>query len=386
MTNDKPFLVDFMQGDAFLEMASLEPAVCFQCGTCTATCPWGELLDTPITVRKMIHQAQLGLKPGGLLWFCTTCKVCESRCPREVGIVESLLAMRKIAFRNRLHPTEFDRLLWNVLEEGNPFGDPKSMRVNWARDMNIKDASKGVDVLFYTGCAPSYDPRLQKVAKSLVAIFDSTGLDFGILGKKELCCGDSVRSTGENAFIDTLIEKNIKAFKSTGATKIVTISPHCYDMFLDVYNKYGLDIEVVHYTQLIYELWTSGKIEFPNRLNKVTTYHDPCYLARYHGIYNESRSILDGVKDLEYVEMKDCKENTLCCGGGGGRMWLETEPGQRLSDLRIKQASETKASLLITSCPYCIQNFEDSKKMAGFDIEIMDLAEVVAQTMGVVQG
>lgn len=386
MTTDQPLLVDFEQRDAFLEMASLEPAVCFQCGTCTATCPWGELLDSPITVRKMIHQAQLGLKPEGLLWYCTTCKICENRCPREVGIVESLLAMRKLAFRNRLHPTEFERMLWNVLEEGNPFGDPKSMRANWARDMNLKDASKGVDVLFYTGCAASYDPRLQKVAKSLAAILGSTDVDFGILGSGELCCGDSVRSTGENAFLDTLIKKNIRAFKSTGATKIVTISPHCYDMFLDVYKRNGLDVEVVHYTQFIYELWSSGKIELLSGLKKVVTFHDPCYLARYHGVYDEPRSILEGIKDLEYVEMKDYRENTLCCGGGGGRMWLETEPGQRLSDLRVKQAGETKATMMVTACPYCIQNFEDSTKMTGVNIEIRDLAEVVAQAMGFSQG
>ena len=138
MTKDQPLTVDFKQRDAFLEMASLEPALCFQCGTCTATCPLGELFNNPITVRKMIHQAQLGLKPEGLLWHCTTCKICENRCPREVGIVESLLAMRKLAFKNRLHPTEFERLLWNVLEEGNPFGNPKSTRANWARDMNLK--------------------------------------------------------------------------------------------------------------------------------------------------------------------------------------------------------------------------------------------------------
>jgi Fe-S oxidoreductase len=382
VTNDQTITVDFKQRDAFLEMASLEPAICFQCGTCTATCPWGELLNNPITVRKMIHQAQLGLKPEGLLWYCTTCKICENRCPREVGIVESLLAMRKLAFKNRLHPIEFESLLWNVLEEGNPLGEPKSTRANWARDMNLKDASEGVDVLFYAGCTASYDPRLQKVARSLAWILGSTDVDFGILGNNELCCGDSVRSTGENAFLETLIEKNLRIFKSTGATKIVTISPHCYDMFFDVYRKNGLEIEVVHYTQFIHDLWSDGEIELTAGLKKVVTYHDPCYLTRYHGIYNEPRSILEGIKNLEYKEMKDNRENTLCCGGGGGRMWLETEPGQRLSDLRVKQANDTNATIMVTACPYCIQNFEDSIKMTGVDIEIKDLAEVVAEAMG----
>ena len=144
---DQPLRVDFDRRDEFLKLSSLAPAVCFQCGTCTATCPWNEFLDVPMTIRTLIHRALLGLDTDAMLWYCTTCRMCETRCPREVDIVKSLLAMRKMAFRKRLIPSEFERLLWNVLEEGNPMGDPRSTRRNWAKNLDIKDAGKGVEVL-----------------------------------------------------------------------------------------------------------------------------------------------------------------------------------------------------------------------------------------------
>jgi len=383
---DSSLLIDFDRRDEFLELSSLAPAVCFQCGTCTATCPWNEFLDVPMTVRTLIHRALLGLDTDALLWHCTTCRMCETRCPREVDIVKSLLAMRKMAFRDRLIPSEFEKLLWNVLEEGNPSGEPRSSRRNWAKGLDIKDASQGVDVLLYTGCASSYDPRLQRVARSLAAIMDSAGVDFGILGPDELCCGDSIRSTGENAFLETLMKKNIETFRSTGAGRILTISPHCYDIFSGSYRESGMKTEVVHHTQFLHELWQDGTIDLKNELKRTVTYHDPCYVGRSYGIYDEPRAVLKGIKGLEYVEMEHCREQALCCGGGGGRMWLETEPGKRLSDLRVAQAAETGASLMVTSCPYCIQNFEDSAKVVGADLQVMDIAEVVAEASGLSTG
>jgi Fe-S oxidoreductase len=389
VTTDPILRMDFDKRNDFLELSSFAPAVCFQCGTCTATCPWSELLDTPMTVRKMIHKALLGLDTDPMLWFCTTCRMCETRCPREVDIVKSLLAMRKMAFRKRQVPAEFEQLLWNVLEEGNPMGDPLSARANWASDLNLRDASKGVDVLLYTGCASSYDPRIQKVARSLAAILGSTGMDFGILGTKELCCGDSVRSTGEDAFMETLIEKNVEAFSATGASRIVTISPHCYDMFNGLYKEYGMEIEILHHTELIAELWNNGALNMSQDIRgkggpeRIVTYHDPCYLGRYHGIYDAPRGLLEGIKGLQCTEMADCRENALCCGGGGGRMWLETEPGARQSDLRIGQATRTGADTMVTACPYCIQNFEDSTKVLESNIRVMDIAEIVAEASGV---
>ena len=383
---DTSFLVNFDLRDEFLELSSLAPAVCFQCGTCTATCPWNEYLDVPMTVRTLIHRALLGLDTDAMLWYCTTCGMCETRCPREVDIVKSLIAMRKMAFRNRTIPREFEKLLWNVLEEGNPSGDPRSARRNWAKGLDIKDASLGVDVLLFAGCAASYDPRLQRVARSLAAILDSAGIDFGILGTDELCCGDPIRSTGENAYATTLIEKNIETFRSTGAQRILTISPHCFDMFREPYREFGLETEVIHHTQLLSELCKDGTLEMKKEMKGIVTYHDPCYVGRLHGIYDEPRRVIEGIRGIELVEMEQSREQALCCGGGGGRMWLETEPGKRLSDLRVAQADRTGAHLMITACPYCIQNFEDSAKVMGSNLQVRDIAEVVAEASGLTTG
>ncbi len=385
MSEQEPRTVDFDRSDAFMELSSLAPAACFQCGTCTATCTWRELLEKPMNVRRMIHQAQLGLEQDDDLWLCTTCKMCETLCPRQVEIVDTILSMRKVAFKYRRTPDEFNNLLWNVLEEGNPSGEPRNARGEWAKDMDIKDALKGVDVLLYVGCAASYDPRLQSTARSLASILEACEVDFGILGRREMCCGDSVRSTGEHAYLDSLIKKNVETFKFTGAKRIVTVSPHCYDMFSGPYRNHGLDIDVVHYTQLLNELWSSGDLELPVELASTITFHDPCYLARYHGIIEEPRALLDGMKGVNFVEMKDSGANTVCCGGGGGRMWLESESPQRLSDLTIRQASDVSADVIVNACPYCVQNIEDSAKVAGSKVKVMDLAEIVAQAMGLPQ-
>ncbi len=383
---NQPVSVNFHRRDEFLELSSLAPAVCFQCGTCTATCPWNEFLDVPVTVRSQIHRALLGLDPDEMLWFCTTCRMCEIRCPREVDIVGSLLAMRMMAFQDRLIPSEFERLLWNVLEEGNPAGSPRSIRGNWAKDLDIKDASKGVDVLLYAGCASSYDPRLQRVARALVAILDSAGVDFGILDSNELCCGDPIRSTGEKAYLETLMKKNIETFRSTGASRVLTISPHCFDIFNGSYRELGMETEVVHHTQFLSELLQSGTIELKNDVNSLVTYHDPCYMGRGYGSFDEPRAVLEGIGGLQCVEMENCREQALCCGGGGGRMWLEPDPGKRLADIRVAQAIKTGAVIMITSCPYCIQNFEDSAKALCSDLQVKDIAEVVAEAMGLAGG
>ena len=215
-------------------------------------------------------------------------------------------------------------------------------------------------------------------------------LDFGILGTKELCCGDSVRSTGENAFLETLIEKNLETFRSTGARRIVTISPHCYDIFQGLYKEHGLEIEILHHTELLSELWQEGKLDLTHGLQgepeRIVTYHDPCYIGRYHGVYDAPRSVLEGIQGLKCVEMEECRDQALCCGGGGGRMWLETEPGARQSDLRVGQATRTGADTIITACPYCIQNFEDSTKVLGANIIVKDIAEIVAEAAGLSPG
>lgn len=355
-------------------------ALCYQCGVCTAICPLSATGNSP-SVRKLVRSAQAGLVTGSSdAWLCTTCKLCEYTCPRGVPIADVLRALRTIAFSERKAPARFEEVLWKIYENGNPWGESKLARAKWTEGLGIKDALEGVEVLLYTGCASSYDPRLQKVAKALSSILKVANIDFGVLKTEEKCCGDAVYQSGEDAYLEELITENIAAFRKTKATTVVSISPHCFNMFKTIYPKYGAKFRAVHYTQLVSELLDEGKLSLTQPSESAITYHDPCYLSRYHGIEEPPRKLLESIKGVKLLEMGNSKENTLCCGGGGGRIFQETE-GERLSNVRVREAIETGAQVLATACPYCIQNFEDSAKTLGKSMLISDVAELVAKAM-----
>jgi Fe-S oxidoreductase len=381
---EEVILVDMDLREHFAKNPEFTPAECYQCGTCTATCPVNMVRESKLTIRKLLHQAQMGITPDRLVWQCSSCKLCEVRCPRSVDIVDNIHAIRQHHFKKRMIPKEFEQLLWNVLEEANPAGEPKAMRDNWARDLNIKDASKGgSDVLFFVGGPAAYDPRLQKVAKNFTQIMTGADVNFGILGKIEPTSGEAVKETGETAYLDLLIQKNVEIFNETRVKQIVALSPHAYDVFKRIYPDYGLNAEVVHYTELLHDLWSKDQLKFTNKFETEMTYHDPCFLGRYNGIYDQPRDLMEGIPGVMLLEMTDNRENGICCGGGGNQMYVETEPGERLSDLRVKQAGETGAKNIITSCGYCIQNFEDSVKTTGTNLPVDDLIELIARGMGV---
>ncbi|MFQ5908010.1 MAG: (Fe-S)-binding protein [Thermoplasmata archaeon] len=355
---------------------------CFQCGTCTASCPLLSYLDRPLSARRILRRAQLGLE-GGMedIWMCSACRSCEVRCPRDVHIVEAIMGLRALAFKARTVPREMNKLLWSTLEEGNPWNDPRSERARWAEGLKVRDAAEGVSVLLYVGCAGSYDPRLQGVARGLMQVLNQAGVEVGILGSRERCCGDAVRVTGERGYLQGLVEENVKTFEGTGANTIVAISPHCFDMFRNLYPRYGLEAEVLHYTEYLEHMLDKGILKPAKVKGSRVAYHDPCYLGRYNGIFEPPRKLLESVPGLELEELRDNRLNALCCGGGGGGMWRE-EGGERLSDKRMEQVKEADIPLLATSCPYCIQNFEDSThRMQG--ARVVDVMELLAPTKAV---
>ncbi len=354
--------------------------LCYQCGVCTAICPLTATGSAP-SVRRLVRSAQTALTTGSEEpWLCTTCKLCEFTCPRGVPIVDVLHALRTVGFTEHRAPQRLEEVLWKIYESGNPWGEPKKARAKWTEGLGIKDALDGVDVLLYTGCASSYDPRLQGIAKSLTSIMKAAGVDFGVLKTEEKCCGDAVYQTGEDAFLEELVEENIATFSKTRASVVVSISPHCHNMFKTVYPKHGSKFRAVHYIELLAELLESAKLRLKQPLRGNVTYHDPCYLSRYQGIQEQPRTILESYSGLKLLEMTNTKENTLCCGGGGGRIFQETE-GERLSNIRVREAAGTGAETLATACPYCIQNFEDSVKTTGKNLRVSDVAELVARSM-----
>jgi Fe-S oxidoreductase len=240
-----------------------------------------------------------------------------------------------------------------------------------------------MEVLYFPGCYLSYDPRLKKVARATARILNQAGVDYGILGTKENCCGESIRKTGDEGLFKRLARENIKNFIASGVKKILVSSPHCYHTFKNEYPEFMVNFEVVHISQYLLTLIDAGRLELTRAYAKKITYHDPCYLGRHNGIYDEPRTALSKIPGLELAEMPESHKNSLCCGGGGGRIWMETVRGERFSDLRVEQALGVGAEVLVTACPYCITHFEDSR-LALEDSEslvVKDITEIIQEAI-----
>jgi Fe-S oxidoreductase len=271
----------------------------------------------------------------------------------------------------------------SLTTEGNPLNEERAKRADWAKGLSVKPFVEGTEVLYFGCCYSSFDPRMKKVAKATADILNKAGVDFGILGTKESCCGESVRKTGAEEVYKGLAKENIRAFVDAGVKKIVVSSPHCYEAFKNQYAEFMVKFEVVHMTQLLFDLIREGRLELKKEFGKRVTYHDPCYLGRHNGIFDEPREILKKVPGLELFEMESSRKDSLCCGGGGGRVWMDTPKGERFSDLRLKQADAVGAEALATACPYCITMFEDSRLNLELEdkIAVKDITEIVAEVI-----
>ncbi len=361
-------------GDAF--------KFCYQCGKCDVLCPWNKV--RPFSIRKIVRQASLGLPEIELedIWRCTTCGTCPSQCPRGVEQIQVGVAIRRIATSYGVFPGSARALRavgGSLAADGNPLGDQREKRGAWARGLSVEPFSEGMEFLYFVGCYFSYDPRMKKVARATVDLLHRAGVDFGILGTAENCCGESIRKAGDEDLFKALARKNIKAFIDRGVKKILVSSPHCYHTFKNEYPEFMVHFEIVHMSQLLLELLEGGRLELSGGPEKKITYHDPCYLGRHNGIYDQPRQVLEKVPGLDLLEMPDNRQDSLCCGGGGGRIWMDTPKGERFADIRLQQAQQVGAQVLVTSCPYCISNFEESRLALRDDhpLEIMDITEII---------
>jgi Fe-S oxidoreductase len=365
-------------GDAFKR--------CFQCGLCDTVCPWNRV--RPFSMRKLVRQATFGFTEieSEEMWLCTTCGRCPQHCPRDVRQIESGVALRRVATEYGVFPNSVKPLRTaggSLIGEGNPLGEDRKTRGAWAKGHSAKTFSEEMEILYFPGCYPSFDPRAKKISAATAKILNRAGVDFGILGSKENCCGESIRKTGDEELFKRLAKENIKTFIDNGVKKILVSSPHCYHTFKNEYPEFSVNFDVVHITEYLYDLMNHGRLELTKPLEKKITYHDPCYLGRHNGIFDQPREILKQVSGVELMEMPDNRVDSLCCGGGGGRVWMETAKGERFGDIRIDQALFVGAELLVTSCPYCITMFEDSRVTMGADerIEIMDITEIIQEAL-----
>ncbi|MBI4186880.1 MAG: (Fe-S)-binding protein [Chloroflexi bacterium] len=357
--------------------------LCYQCGMCNTACPWNTV--TTFMIRRMVRQANFGFPEieGEDVWLCATCRNCVRRCPRGVEIIDVFRSLRRIALEWGILPEGIRRARASLAAEGNPWGEERRKRADWAEGLPVKTFTQGTEVLYFPCCVNSYDPRLKKVAVATADILNKAGVDFGILGASDSCCGESIRKIGDEEQFQRLARENIDNFTRSGVKKILVSSPHCYQSFKNEYGQLGGDFEVVHISQFLARLLSEGKLKFTRPYNKKIVYHDPCYLGRHNGIYHEPRQVLKSIPGVELMEFVDCREESLCCGGGGGRIWTETPKGQRFSDIKLEQAVQMGAAELVTFCPYCILNFEASRLgLENSDvIGIKDIAEIVQESI-----
>ena len=348
-------------------------------------------MTSPLNVRRIIYQAlvrdKLDVKEMPEIWDCTTCTTCTLRCPKGLDPAMTLVGMRRVLTEGgRVKPAIRDALE-STFKFGNPWGRGKAKRSEWAQGLNVKDLTEGAEaeILYYVGCTPAYDDRVQAVAQALVKVFDNAGVDFGTLGNAELCCGSEMRRLGEEGLFEFLVEDNLAMFRQHDIKRMVTTSPHCYNTFKTEYE--GLDFEVQHYTQLLADLIERGELAFSGEAPptmKVVTYQDPCFLGKQNGVYDEPRAILQSIPGLQFVDFDRSRERSVCCEGGGGRMWVEASgDGERLAETRVKDALALDAEVIATACPFCMLTLEDAVKTTGAEdsIEILDIIELVAQAI-----
>ncbi len=321
---------------------------------------------------------------------CTTCRNCEDACPVMNEHVGQIIDMRRyLVMTEGKMDSEIQRAVMNIERQGNPWGLSKKDRIKW-RELDedvyiptvkeLKKEKKDFEYLFWVSSMGAYDSRSQKIAIAFAKLMNKAGVSFAILGNKEANSGDTARRIGNEFLFQEIAEKNIKEFEKNGVTKIVTIDPHAYNIFKNEYPDFGFEAEVIHHTQMLYDLVMDGRLEPKGRIEHRLTYHDSCYLGRYNGVYDPPREILKAIPGIELVEMVRTRDNGMCCGAGGGLMWTEETTGNRINVARTEQALEVNPTMISSACPFCLTMLSDGTKAKDVeqDIGTMDVAEILA--------
>lgn len=362
---------------------------CIQCGRCTGGCPVS--MKTALNIRSIIYECLIedSVDPGRMdvLWDCTNCLTCTIRCPKDIHPSDVIIGLRGfIVGEGKGVPPRVRDAMMSAFTRGNTLGYATEGRDGWTEGLdfevkNVLDAGE-TDLLFYVGCTPAYDPRIQPVTRALATVFQRAGIDFGTMGVDEMCCGNEIRRMGEAEGFEDMVKGFHEMRAEFQAQRMVTVSPHCFNAFK---NEYGeMPWPVQHYTQLLTDLLDGGKLALRNEVRKKVTYHDPCFLGKHNQIYDEPRYILQQIPGLEFEDLDRSRERSVCCEGGGGRMWAEgTNVKDRLAHQRVRDAVALGAEVLAVACPFCLLTLEDAVKILGLDnqIRVMDIMELVAQAI-----
>jgi len=411
LENSETFGVPKIEDFTWKQLLDLD--ACTRCGRCQDICP-ANISGKALSPKKVIqdlkeHLYQVYPYPliktpkeprqnmitdavtEEAIWDCTTCRACQEVCPVYVEHIQKMVDMRRHLVLERCEfPESAQQALVNLQSRGHPWKGTTLSRTDWTSGLNIKQLSDcgSTEVLYWVGCTAALEERNTKVAVATARIMQAAGIDFGILGVEETCCGDPARRMGDEYQFQMLCQKNIEIFQQYNVKKIVTSCPHCFNTLKNEYPQFGGNFEVVHHSQLIEDLIRQGKIKVGNIDSIKVAYHDSCYLGRHNDIYQQPRQILESINGIEKVELARSGAKGFCCGGGGGHMWMEEPIEQRLNLRRVEQVMQAKVDVVATACPWCLAMFEDGIKAKEIEesVKAKDLSELVIEALsGVTQ-
>jgi Fe-S oxidoreductase len=369
---------------------------CWNCNFCYSTCPINQamipyMVHGPSGITQSIYHAikwDLFSERDDLvhiLYSCTTCNSCTITCKEMsagVKVLDIIEDGRKLLVNRMIGPAPSQRGALKFLQtQGNPYVQPAEDRFKWL-DQEVKWLpQEKAELLLFVGCTPSYDAAINKMAQALIALLKKANLDFGIM-REEVCCGSPSLRMGDPYLFEELKDKNTENILKSGANRIVTISPHCYNTILKDYHL-SQEMEVLHYTQLLDELLRERRLK-PSPMEVKLTYHDPCYLTKHNEVWEAPRRVLKAIPGVELIEMPHNRKYSLCCGGGGGRMWLEVEEEEKIEAIRLKEALGTGADVLVVACPWCYTMLKNALLDANREgeIKITDVAQLLKDALG----
>ena len=369
---------------------------CVECGRCQAACP-AYMSGTALSPKQIIVKLKRhmhGQMPGPIhgelikadeLWACTTCMACVQECPAFIDIVDTIVDLRRyLTLSEGALPSTAPQSLQNIQRAGNPWGLPAGERMAWAQglDVPLMEPGREVEYLYWVGCSASYDRRNQAIARSVVKILKTAGVSFGVM-PEERCHAEVGRRLGEEYLYQTVAQENVEAIKQYKFRKVITHCPHCFNTIKNEFPQFGGTYEVLHHAQVIEQLIADGRIKPKKALDKTLAFHDSCYLGRYNGIMEAPRSVAKAVPGLTVVELPRNRERGLCCGGGGGHMWMEVKAEKRVNLIRVEEALEAKVDMVGTGCPFCLAMVDLGRKVKGAEetLAVKDVSELIAESL-----